>query len=136
MRLVCATELGRSARPTHWSWIRVSLAVSFVLLAPWGGLCERHSRAADPTTCRLETVGARDSDGQTVVRGPGQDPGLPGSERDILDDEDSEEETGSRSFVGQPQEFAPPTTCAPGPLALQHRREDSGHPPRCSILRC
>jgi hypothetical protein len=133
---VCATELGRSARPSHWAWLHVSLAVSFVLLAPWSGLCERRSRVADPTTCRLETVGARDSDGPTGVRGPAHDAGLPGSERDILDDEDSEEETGSRSFVGQPQEFAPPTLCAPGPMALRHRRDVSGHPSRSSILRC
>ena len=116
--------------------IRAPLAILFLLLAPWGGLCERRDRPADPTTCRLETLGGQDREGRTGVLGPVQDPGLPDIDRDILDDEDSEEETGSRGFVGQAQELAPPTLCAPGPRESQHRREDSGHPARSPILRC
>lgn len=134
--LACGTDLGRITGRPRSPWIRFALAILFVLLAPWGGLCERRSRVADPTTSRLETLGSQGSDWQTGVHGRGHDPGLPGIDRDILDDEDSEEETGSRSFVGRAQEFVPSLPGALGPLELQLCRDDSGHPARSPILRC
>jgi hypothetical protein len=57
-------------------------------------------------------------------------------DRDILDDEDTEEEPEGRNCVGQPQGFTPP---APGVLGLRDSDSscaDSGHPVRSPILRC
>jgi hypothetical protein len=105
-------------------------------MVPWGGLCERRARPADPTTARLERMCGPKCDAQTGVHGPGHDAGFPGLDRDILDDEDSEEESEGRSSVAQPQEFTPPAPRALGSLVSEHRREDVGPPARSCILRC
>src|SRR5690349_16520206 len=90
--LVSSTGRGPINHLTRLRWIGLCLVVLFVVLAPWGGPCERRSRPADPTTTRVATSREQASESQPGLHGPGHGAGLAGLYLDILDDEDDEEE--------------------------------------------
>jgi hypothetical protein len=87
-------------------------------------------------TCGLAMTCLAKSHSQTAFHDSGHHTGLPSMDRDILDDEDNEEEPAGRNCVGQPQAFTPP---APGMLGLRDSdssRADVGQPVRSPLLRC
>lgn len=117
-------------------WIGWSLLIGFVLLAPWGGYCERRSRPADPTTLRLAMTREFSNAWQAGICDPAQDSGRSETDLAILDDEDRQEDTEGRGLPGSIQETAPP---APRLLSFRDtddRRGDSGRSARSRIRRC
>src|SRR5262249_45622472 len=127
---------GAATSRHHLRWLRTSWVIWLVLLAPWGGLCERRSRAADPTTSRVTTIRGQEGASQPGVHGPGYDARTPGWNLDILDDQDGEEDFESRSELGETPEFASPSPRILGFSETDPRRDDSGRSARSSIRRC
>src|SRR5262245_6131775 len=74
---VPSTWPGAATSRHHLRWLRTSWVIWLVLLAPWGGLCERRSRAADPTTSRVTTIRGQEGASQPGVHGPGYDARTP-----------------------------------------------------------
>ena len=134
--LVSASGIGFMNRLSCSQWTAFSLAVLVVLALPWGGVCERRTRPADPTTTRVAISLGQESKSQPGVHDPGYGGGLPEMYSDILDDSDSEEEFESRCFVDQSQEYPPTSSRAITPLGIDHRHDDSGRSARSPLLRC
>ena len=134
--LVSASGIGFMNRPSCLQWTAVSLAVLVVLALPWGGVCERRTRPADPTTTRVAIRLGQESESQPGVHDPEYGDGLPEMYSDILDDSDSEEEFESRCVVDRSREFPPTSSRAITPLGTDPRHDDSARSARSSLLRC
>jgi hypothetical protein len=117
-------------------WAGGALVTLFVLLAPWGGPCDRRTRPADPTTSRLSAILGQEGASRPGFHGSGYGAGLPDMALDILDDEDDGEEFEGRIFLGQSRGFMPPSRGVPGPMDCDDRHDDSGRSARSSLLRC
>jgi hypothetical protein len=134
--LVSSTRCGPINHLTRLRWIGLFLGVLFVVLAPWGGPCERWSRPADPTTTRVVMSREQASESQPGLHGPGDGAGLAGLYLDIMDDEDEDEELESRNVAAHSQEFAQQQPRALGPLDADHCRDDPGRLSRSPTRRC
>jgi hypothetical protein len=133
---VGAGRIGFMNRLSCSQWTAVSLAALVVLALPWGGVCERRTRPADPTTTRIAIRLAQESESRPGAQDPGYGGGLLEMYPDILDDADSEEELENRCFADRSQEFPPASSRAITPLGIDHRHDDSGRSARSSLLRC
>jgi hypothetical protein len=118
-------------------WAGGTLAILFVLLAPWGGPCDRRTRPADPTTSGLSGILGPGSGSQPGLHGSEYGSGIPETALDILDDEEDDgDEFGSRSLLGPSRGFTPKAHHLQGPMACDHHHDDSGRSARSAFLRC
>ncbi len=117
-------------------WAGSTLAILFILLAPWGGPCDRRDRAADPTTSRSVTMCGPVSEPQPSAHDarPG-DAGLEIS-TDILEDEEDGEGFQVRSISGPMSPTMPPSPASLGARDGEPQHDHSGRSARCSFLRC
>jgi hypothetical protein len=118
-------------------WVVGALVILFVLLAPWGGPCDRRTRPADPTTSGLSGILGLGSGSQPGLHGSEYGSGIPETALDILDDEEDDgDEFGSRSLLGPSRGFTPKAHHLQGPMACDHHHDDSGRSARSAFLRC
>jgi hypothetical protein len=117
-------------------WIEGVLAISFILLAPWGGPCDRRNRSADPTTSRSLANFGQENESHLGLQGRDYGGGLPDTALDILDDEDGGEEFQCRILLGQSHGFTPRCQGVPSPIDGDSHHDDSGRSTRSPVLRC
>jgi hypothetical protein len=116
-------------------WTGGTLVVLFIVLAPWGGQCDRRGRPADPTTLRSVTMCGPASEPPPSVRDAGR--GDAGLEIDpaILEEEDGEG-LGVRSISGPMSPLVPPSPASLGAGDCDRHHDHSGRSARSPFLRC
>ena len=119
-------------------WAGGTLAILFVLLAPWGGPCDRRTRPADPTTSGLSGILGPESGSQPGLHGSEYGSGIPEMALDILDDEEDDgDEFGSRNLLGPSRGFAPKAHALAGPdgraTTITTTRADRPDPPSFDV---
>jgi hypothetical protein len=130
-----ARRPGRTPDRRCRRWVWSALAIWFVLLAPWGGPCDRRSRPADPITARMAAFLGPCSESQPSIDGPDTAAGEDETFPDILDDEEDGEGPTIQNIAGHPTRLTPPTS-----QALSAREDDRGIPSarsaRSPLLKC
>src|SRR3954451_8737690 len=87
-----------------------------ILLAPWGGPCERMTRAADPISAPVGLLGrAPEARVQRSGDSPGGGSGLPGTYGDLLAEDQEDEESQDDGVVGLLPPFASPSSSTASP---------------------
>jgi hypothetical protein len=128
----------RGPAPDRWRarWVEAALVIFLVMLAPWGGPCDRGSRRADPTTMRSAAIGGPASDSRPSSRGA--DPYAPPIELypEILDDEEEGEGFEAGSLAGPSSPFTPPPPTSLGAMDGDRHHDHSGRSARSPFLRC
>jgi hypothetical protein len=134
---VAARRRGPAADGHRLRWAGGMLAILFVLLAPWGGPCDRRTRAADPTTSGLSGLLGPGRGSQPGLHGSEYGSGIPETALDILDDEEDDgDEFGSRNLLDPSLGFTLKAHALEGPMARDRHHDDSGRSARSSLLRC
>jgi hypothetical protein len=130
-------DAGMASDRHRMKWAGGTLAILFVLLAPWGGPCERRTRPADPTTSGLSGILGPESESHPGLHGSEYGSGMPEMALDILDDEEDDgDEFGSRILLGPSRGITPRAHALHGPMAGDHHHDDSGRSTRSALLRC
>ena len=107
-----------------------------VMLAPWGGACDRGSRRADPTTMRLAAI--RESASNLWLSSFCAAPCATSIEMypDILEDEEDGEGGEERGLTGPANPFLPPPPVSLGAWDGDWSHDHSGRSARSPFLRC
>ena len=96
------------------SRLRRALVLWSFLLAPWGGPCERGTRAADPMTIpAIRAEGGVSGFWSCGTDRPHGVPGLPIIDPDIFDDEDDSDEVGWQRALDKVLAWTPLSPRAP-----------------------
>src|SRR5262249_1686991 len=111
-----------------------------LVLAPWGGLCVRSARAADPLTVPL---GPLDGEAMRLMHDSGEVPGngsdLPDPRGEIIDENEESEESEDSDGCSVAVLYASVECLTSRPLELvrtEPRRDRSGRTISSPILRC
>jgi hypothetical protein len=116
--------------------VGVLLVILLVLLAPWGGPCDRQNRSADPTTLRFASIGGQASESQPFLDGLGNSADPDELCPDILEDEEDGEGFEIRNIAGQTSPYTPPSPRALDAMDGGRHHDHSGRSARSSFLLC
>jgi hypothetical protein len=111
------------------------LAVLFILLAPWGGPCDRSSRPADPTSSPSLICG-RTGESPPFTHGGGAHDDLLDMSPDILEDEEDGEGSEAQDIAGATGPRVPPSPTMFGATGCDPQHDHSGRSARSPFLRC
>jgi hypothetical protein len=127
---------GRSARrPCAQRFVRFVVLMSVLLIA-WGGPCERLTCPADSKSAPGVMGDALLTESHSGVDRPGYAPGLPDIDRDILDDDEENEDPDCRCVLGLLSGLTAPLHQAARMRSAPQKNGESGQFDGCRILRC